>query len=588
MLVEDLSDFPAGSVFETDLVIIGGGPAGLAIAREFFGSGVRALVIESGRLSEAAPFEALNAVESVGEPKSEAQVRRRAEFHGGLAELWSQETQPYGVRCRAFGGSSAAWAGKSAAFDAIDYQARPWVAHSGWPFGPDDLAPYLERAAECLNLGPNCYNDSFWDLLGSAPKAKCDPALLRSFFWQFARSRIDGLDVMRCGPEFLASKADNVRVLVNATATRIDVDDFGGAFKSLEISSIDGRRATVRAGTAVLAASGLENPRLLLLSNHQRPAGLGNEHDLVGRYLLDHPGARLGRFNAHDCHAVERYFGFYGVKHNGHQHMYMHGLTLGETVQRDERLLNGALYMLEDRAPDDPFDALKRLLRGRSENRLEDVVSIASSPWLLATGLGRRVLGSSALPAPVRDFAVDLVIKFLPMLAVREFQSRGLPHKLQGLFIDAIAEQRPNPESRVTLSHRRDALGQRLARVDWRPDLDSRRTLMRLGQLMAAELPRLGLPAPELEDWVTLSRPEDAVVIDMGHMMGATRMSRDPRQGVVDDQCRVHSVPNLYVAGSSVFPTGGHANPTLMILAMAIRLADRIKADLAALSRIAA
>jgi choline dehydrogenase-like flavoprotein len=61
--------------------------------------------------------------------------------------------------------------------------------------------------------------------------------------------------------------------------------------------------------------------------------------------------------------------------------------------------------------------------------------------------------------------------------------------------------------------------------------------------------------------------------------MGTTRMHADPRQGVVDVNCKVHGVDNLYIAGSSVFPTGGYANPTLTLVALALRLADRLKAQ---------
>jgi choline dehydrogenase-like flavoprotein len=159
--------------------------------------------------------------------------------------------------------------------------------------------------------------------------------------------------------------------------------------------------------------------------------------------------------------------------------------------------------------------------------------------------------------------------------------SHGLPHKLQGLRIDGITEQRPDPESRITLSDRTDPLGVPIARVHWRIDDDARRSLIRLGHLLADEFPRAGLPRPLLEDWIAEQRPQDSVITDHGHTAGTTRMSNDPKWGVVDSNCQVHGIERLYVAGASVFPTSGHANPTLMIVSVAIRLADRIKIDLA-------
>ena len=118
-----------------------------------------------------------------------------------------------------------------------------------------------------------------------------------------------------------------------------------------------------------------------------------------------------------------------------------------------------------------------------------------------------------------------------------------------------------------------------LARARWRVGEDSRRTLANLGRLLAEEFSRVGLPAPVLEDWVAEDRVGDAVIIDMAHTAGTTRMSDDPKTGVVDANCQVHGVAGLYVAGASVFPTSGHANPTLMIVTLAVRLADFLKRD---------
>ncbi len=581
MDIERLSDRDAGATLDADLVIVGGGPAGLTIAKELFDSSLRILILESGELQENREFDALNDVECVADSWSPAQVRKRIEFHGASCPSWSSEKQSFGVRCRLLGGSTHNWAGKSAPFDNTDFSQRTWIPNSGWPIGIETLGPYLDRAAQVLNLGPNHSGDELWEHMGVAPpEPRIDSDVFRSFFWQFARSRIDTMDVMRFGPEFLRHKAPNVRVLLNATVTRIDTNSDGTAFKALDVATIDGRRSTVRARAAVLAASGIENPRLLLVSNRVHHNGLGNQHDTVGRYLMDHPSARLGRFEVEDCRAVANRFGFFGLKHDGRSHMYAHGLVPSRELQEQEGLLHSAVYMLEERAPDDPWDALKRLLRRTTKRPLADVAAVASSPYLLAKGIGMRIFESQPMAGRVRDWIVDAMIKRHPNYVVRQYRSRGLPHKLTGLLIDGITEQPPNPESRLMLSNRTDALGIPLARVDWRLSKDVGRTLARLGQLVAREFPRAGLPAPRLEEWVVKERPQDSIIIDMGHTLGATRMSEDPKQGVVDQNCKVHGVAGLYVAGGSVFPTSGHANPTLMILALAIRLADRLKLEL--------
>jgi len=579
--VQNLSALAAGTTLQTDLVIIGGGPAGLTVAKEFAGTSTQVLVLESGELQEEPHFTDLNGVETAGEPWTEAQARRRIELHGSSSASWSNEHQAFGVRCRLLGGSTHAWAGKSAPFEATDFTRREWIPNSGWPLDLDAIEPYLDRAADVLNLGPNCTGNELWDLMGVAPpEPRFDPSLLQSFFWQFARSRLDSMDIMRFGSEFLTLEAPNVRVLLNATVTGIDTNAAGSAFEALEVSTIDGRRSQVRAKAAVLAASGIENPRLLLVSNKMHHNGLGNRYDTVGRYLMDHPVARLGRFSAQDCRAVMDRFGFFGLKHQGRTHMYAHGLVPSPELQEREELVHSAVYMLEERAPDDPWDALKRLLRAKSEHPLADLAAVASSPCLLAKGIGMRVFESQAMTRHLKDWVVDTMIKHNPNFVVREYRSRGLPHKLTGVLLDGIAEQPPDPESRITLSNKTDALGVPMARVDWRMPEAAQRTLIRLGHLLAREMPRIGLPAPRLETWVAEERPQDSAITDMGHTLGTTRMSEDPKLGVVDPNCQVHDVAGLYIAGGSVFPTSGHANPTLMILALAVRLADRIKLDL--------
>jgi choline dehydrogenase-like flavoprotein len=582
MQIEDLATFPADSAFEADLAIVGGGPAGLTIAREFFGTSIRVLLLESGLLDETPSHAALAELDSIGEPRTVAQKHKRIAFHGASSPSWSQNLQPYGVRCRALGGSSHAWAGKSAAFDSIDFAKRSWVPYSGWPILRESLVPYLDRAAHVLNLGPNSYDDSLWKLIGMAPpEPRLDVEGLRSFFWQFARSRLDHLDIMRFGREFVTFRAENVRVLLNATVRQIEIAPDGGSFDGLEISTIDGVRSKVKAKSAVIAASGIENPRLLLASNAIQSSGIGNGHDLVGRFLMDHAGARVGRFEKAELAQIVKRFGFYGVRHSGHTHMYMHGLAPSPVLQEREQLLNSAVYFMPERSPDDPWDALKRLLRRKSVKPVEDILSVVSGAGLLAKGVGMKVVASNATPTILKDFIVDTAIRFSPNLVAEEFQSRGLPHKLTGVWIDAIAEQRPDPDSRVGLSDRTDRLGVPLAKVNWRINDDERRTIVRIAHLTRDVFARAGLPVPILEPWVAEERLVDGVIIDMAHTLGTTRMSDNPKSGVVDENCQVHGVRGLYVAGASVFPTSGHANPTLMILALAIRLADTIKSRLA-------
>ncbi len=574
MKIEYLRNLEDNSVIAADLLIIGAGPAGLTIAAQCAATGKRVLIVESGLEIETQEHSALNEVENAGEPCSEAQFRMRRKFHGSQTRFWSHEAQPFGVRCRALGGSTHAWAGKSAPFDPIDFEPRSWVPFSGWPIDHAQLSPYLDRAIEALNLSPRI------------PPGRFDGNGLRSFYWQFARSRVDRLDIMRFGQEILAQKPPNMHLLLDASATHIGLSADGSRFSYVNVASITGKRARIDAAICVIAASGIENARLLLASNDVHTRGIGNDHDVVGRYLIDHAATPLGRFSRDQIDQVVRRFGFLGVRHNGRAHMFMHGLSLTPDAQRREGLLHGAVYFATERALDDPWDALKNLLRRRSTNPVRDLLSVTTGAGFIARGVGMKILSADMTPKFVKDLIVNSAIRFSANMVADEFQNRGLPHKLTGLRIEAICEQAPDPTSTISLSLRRDRFGVPIPRAEWRINGQERQTLLRMAELTQAAMTDAALPTPVLEPWAKERRPQDIIIIDMAHTLGTTRMSANPRTGAVDDNCKIHGLPNLYVAGGSTFPTSGHANPTLMIIALSIRLADHLNSRLREVARV--
>jgi choline dehydrogenase-like flavoprotein len=138
-----------------------------------------------------------------------------------------------------------------------------------------------------------------------------------------------------------------------------------------------------------------------------------------------------------------------------------------------------------------------------------------------------------------------------------------------------VAEQAPNPDSRVVLSRERDALDCPRVALCWRTSPLDKRTAHRAREIFGEELWRAG--AGRLQSSLEgEGKPWPARLRGARHHMGTTRMHSDPRRGVVDANCRVHGIANLYVAGSSVFPTSGAANPTLTIVALALRLAGHV------------
>ena len=531
MPVLDSSAFAGGEALPgnllCDVCIIGTGPAGMTIARELSDTPLRVTVLESGGADRDERVDALDEIESVGWPR--------------VADQWL-------VRNRMVGGSSNTWTGRCAPFDAIDLQDRDWVPDSGWPFGIDDVMPYVDRSAEYLGLGlgNGITDDRIWEIAGHPqPAIGPDPDKLLPMFWQFSRDPMNQYDRARFG-RLAPSLGANVNLVTNATVLRINTSEAANAVESVEFAAIDGRRWSLPARTVVLCAGGIENARLLLASDNVAAHGVGNDKDLVGRYLMDHPRITVARFPLKKAKAVLSQFASFKPR-NDSSATFQHGMRLSPAIQRSERLLNCAVWIDERLAPDDPWDSFIRFLR-KEPGVLPDLRAMLANSGLVLYGLKEHFVAH-----------------------------RALPRKLSAVTVEAMCEQRPNPDSRVTLADRRDRFGMPISRIDWRTSDEEARTMRRVTELMVEQFTRMGIEAPVLEDWVRDGAMFPQTLRDVAHPTGTTRMADDPAHGVVDAQCQVHNVDGLFIAGSSVFPTAGQSNPTQMIVALALRLADLLK-----------
>jgi choline dehydrogenase-like flavoprotein/predicted dehydrogenase len=562
--IDDLRQLPDNCDLSTDVCIVGSGPAGLTLALQFIGSSTQICIVESGGLNRVPETDALSAFENVGLSRAPHEV----------------------ARCRGFGGTSAIWTGRCGTFDEIDYQHRPWVPYSGWPILPSDLEPYLDQAGVLLGLGPAVYSDRIWELLGSCDRPpRWDPRNLLPTVWQFSK-RADGMadsseSSVQLGPgpkgiaalqhagapvpthfgdacRALCEQAHNVRVLLHANATNVQLDSSGARVNWVDVRSLEGRIARVSARTVVLCCGGIDNARLLLSSTSVNPLGVGNEHDVVGRFLMDHAYVPIATYDGIGDQRLRRRLGHRWFDRHGKRHVYQLGLRLNPSEQRQRGLLNSAIHIVEFGEKPSAIGAagrVARAMRRRRPNELhfDDVRHVLTSPVSLMNGV------------------LDRFLLHRPTLSV--------PERVE---IGCIAEQLPNPQSRVTLSDRRDALGMHQAKIDWRASELEFQTICAMQSIVTSEIARLGYRAPASRPWAAEGYEKfSSSIHDFAHPVGTTRMSADPRKGVVDANCRVHGVEGLYVAGSSVFSTSGYTNPTLMIVALSLRLADHIKQRLA-------
>lgn len=503
-MILDGYDVPAGTTVECDLALVGGGLAGLALAREFVGRNVRVVMLESGGERPETDSQALCA--------GAAALRDGA---GGTSDLGGFLSES---RLRCLGGAGNIWGAKCARLDEADFLAREWIPGSGWPFTRAELDPWYDRACERLEIETFGY-----DTLSEFDAGRPPLALAGGRFTTATRH----FSPVRGGPgsnlqeyKRAASEADNVRLYLHANAVEIETDDSARSARAVRVRTLRKNGFRVAARAIVLASGGIENARLLLCSRGARGRGLGNDHDLVGRYFANHatfgPDAAIGFTRppgSLDLYTTRDPRKIWGV------------LALSTAAQARERLANFTVTMAPPEGPLGPDD----------------------EPLLAAA----RLADDGYAPA---ERAPDAPVP-----------------------VYFMSEQLPNRESRLTLSDETDALGMQRPALEWRFRAEDEQHLARAVRLFGRELGhaaagRVRCAWPDASPMTAYSPSR--------HHIGTTRMHRDPEHGVVDADARVHGVEGLYIAGSSVFPTSGIANPTLTLIALALRLADHLEAKL--------
>jgi choline dehydrogenase-like flavoprotein len=501
----DARTLDSGTLIEGDLCIIGAGAAGISMALEWIPSAKKVILLEGGGLNVEAQMQALYHGESLDRPYYPL---RSATLHY-------------------FGGTTGHWSGYCSPFDPIDFEKRDWVPHSGWPITKAQLDPFYARANKLLELGPYEYDAAYWE--GLDPEVRrlaLDGKVFFPKMWQFSPPTRMG-NVYR-DPIL---KAPNVHLYTYAKVMEIVPNEGLTAIEGLRTKTIDGKEHRVRARHYVLACGSIHNARLMLASNSRATAGVGNGHDLVGRYFMEHfeiIGAQVAFEQAQP-------FKLYTIPSAGKARARAE-LALTGDAQRQSRILNGTASFRP--GP----------ITGREQSRFA-------------------------------SFSEDAEANVKQRQAMKSTPGTNAPTPQVIYQMFTRQEQAPNPESRIVLSTEKDELGMPRANLRWRFTGLDKRSVRVFYELLGKELGRAGLGRVQLMDWL-LDGDDDKwpnILSGGWHHMGTARMHEDPKQGVVDANCQVHGLANLHVAGASVYTTGGAVNPTLTLVALSLRLAEHLK-----------
>jgi choline dehydrogenase-like flavoprotein len=534
----DMRQVGDGKALIVTVCIIGGGVAGLTIARELEKAGVDTCLLESGGF----------------EPDDDT----RDLYRGHAAGIDYQFAD--GCRARFFGGSSNCWGGWSRPLDRWDFEQRDWIPNSGWPFSLDELTPYYDRAHQVLKLGPVNFDPQFWEQAIGREDVRRLPlksGRVRDTISQFSPP-------VRFGKHYRheLKLARHVRVFLHANVTELVPDRSATRINEVRVQTLQGQNVKIAARIFVLATGGIENARLLLASNRIINNGVGNQNDLVGRYFMDHPRMVVGSLRFAPAWSRNKLF---DIKYNymnaavsAHGQHIAAQLALTPEAMAKERVLNARVCFCSE-FPGEGSEGAKALFR------VKQALLKKEQP---GRSLTQDLLAMAREPKSTVLYGIT-----------RLFHPRSL---IRNIGFQLIIEPLPHPDSRVTLSAtQRDALGMPRVDVTWKLDSLVRRTADRTLALITQELQMNGvaqvdpLPSMEEQGWPSSFEREGT-----WHHMGTTRMHDDQRRGVVNRDCLVHGLSNLYIAGSSVFPTAGANFPTITITALALRLADQLLTQL--------
>lgn len=536
----------------SDVCIVGAGPAGIVLALELARQKHTVTLLESGFFAHHPDTQSL----------ADAAVydtRRHAPMH--LATR------------RQLGGTSALWGGRCVPLDPIDLSARPHVANGGWPIGFDALAKHYPAACAYAGCGRADFKSqsALPGRQASIVPALPDEDILSSTLERWASST-------DLGQRYRAQLESSTRItlVLGATCTSINFEGTAHETSSLTARSLSGGQLSVEAATYILAAGGLETTRLLLHSDSAHTGGVGNHSGKLGRYYMGHISGKIAEvhFQTPPRDTIS------GFERDASGMYCRKRFTVSAEAQQRHKLLNCAFWLDNPRIHDAAHG--NGILSFAYLALSTPVISRRLAPEAIrASATGSGGTGGTNIWPHFCNVMKELpaVAGFIPWFGYNRFLAkRRIPgfflHNRNNIYaLHYHAEHAPDSASRVFLSDKADAHGVRRLNVDLRYHAQDVDSVMRSHRLLDEHLRQNRVGKLHYKS-ITYNTSILDQASDGFHQLGTTRMTTDADQGVVDANCRVHGVSNLFVCSSAVFATSGQANPTLTIIALAVRLAQ--------------
>lgn len=537
-MIRHCADLADNTVLTADICIIGGGPAGLTLASSLDGTPARVVVIEAG--GEPSPPRGLDELSVASGDGELAPPLRIPPRLGGGANEWI-------VRL-----SKMRRAVRMLPLSPIDLETRPWVPHSGWPIEWAELQRYYRQANEFLGLSDRGYAAQDWEddqhprfpLEGQGFTTTMEQFALPSVFTESIRTKL--------------AASSNVDVYLDGAVGSVD----GVSDRATHVMVDHGRsgRLRVESEVFVLAAGGIENARLLLAARDR--TGFAQAQDVVGRFYVDHQRMVTGSLTPTDPNLFRR-AGLYDLSERGSASVMGKLTPTPDLLAGNQMLHSGSMLLPKPPAQiEDGLTAMRAVVsrdRAEAQTRPSPVSLARTALYVARTGTEMAIRQR----------------RFPPRVDAGWSALAGTP--FERFSLEAQIELAPDRNNRVRLGDSVDRFGRPQAEMYWSWSELDLHTVRRTTALMqdAFRDSQMGRFDPvSWDDRPVLTTPNGAF-----HPSGTTRMGDDPTSSATDRNAKLHGVANVYVAGSSVFPTVGYANPTLTIVALALRLADRLRSN---------